>query len=292
MTLVLNGVAVPWVVDQPDRADPPPARMTRTTCRSSTRAAAAGATGSPAAGTSARSPPGPPAPPSACWPSPPTSTPARWRTSPAASTSRSPARRSSPPPSTSSRWPSARRTPNDRSPDPLGRSTARSPTTPACSTYSGLPYTEDPAELARRRRRDRRRADGRAHLGLARHPLRPAGDPGGACAPGPHLEAGVDALREVLRVIDFGDAPILPADPVRSHQAIQDTVAQVLAAGAIPIILGGDHSIAEPDMRAVRGGPRAGRPDPLRHPHRHRQARSSARRSRTARACTGSSSRA
>ena len=61
----------------------------------------------------------------------------------------------------------------------------------------------------------------------------------------------MDALRDVLRVIDFGDAPILPADPVRTHQAIQDTVAQVLAAGAIPIILGGDHSIAEPDMRAV-----------------------------------------
>ena len=52
-------------------------------------------------------------------------------------------------------------------------------------------------------------------------------------------------------MIDFGDAPILPADPVRTHQAIQDTVAQVLAAGAIPIILGGDHSIAEPDIRAV-----------------------------------------
>ena len=56
-----------------------------------------------------------------------------------------------------------------------------------------------------------------------------------SCAPGPHLEAGVDALRDVLRVVDFGDAPILPADPVRSHVAIQETVAQVLAAGAIPI---------------------------------------------------------
>jgi agmatinase len=61
----------------------------------------------------------------------------------------------------------------------------------------------------------------------------------------------VDALRDVLRVVDFGDAPILPADPVRTHQAIEDTVAQVLAAGAIPVILGGDHSIAEPDIRAV-----------------------------------------
>jgi agmatinase len=43
---------------------------------------------------------------------------------------------------------------------------------------------------------------------------------------------------------------VIPADPVRSHQAIQETVGEVLAAGAIPIVLGGDHSIAEPDMRA------------------------------------------
>ena len=71
-----------------------------------------------------------------------------------------------------------------------------------------------------------------------------------SCAAGPHLEAGVDALREVLRVVDFGDAPILPADPVRSHQAIEATVAAVLAAGAVPVVLGGDHSIAEPDIRA------------------------------------------
>ena len=51
-------------------------------------------------------------------------------------------------------------------------------------------------------------------------------------------------------MVDFGDAPVLPADPGRSHQAIEATVGQVLAAGAIPIVLGGDHSIAEPDIRA------------------------------------------
>ena len=49
---------------------------------------------------------------------------------------------------------------------------------------------------------------------------------------------------------DFGDAPVIPADAARSHAAIERTVAQVLEAGAIPIVLGGDHSIAEPDIRA------------------------------------------
>ena len=37
-----------------------------------------------------------------------------------------------------------------------------------------------------------------------------------SCPPGPHLEVGVDAV-EALRVVDFGDAPVLPADPLRTH---------------------------------------------------------------------------
>jgi agmatinase len=63
------------------------------------------------------------------------------------------------------------------------------------------------------------------------------------------LEANVDPLGE-LRVVDFGDAPVVPADPARSHAAIEETVAQVLAGGALPVVLGGDHSITEPDVRA------------------------------------------
>jgi agmatinase len=77
-----------------------------------------------------------------------------------------------------------------------------------------------------------------------------------SCPPGPHLEAKIDAFAE-LRIVDYGDAPVLPADPARTHAAIEDTVGEVLDAGLIPIVLGGDHSIAEPDMRACakRHGP-------------------------------------
>jgi agmatinase len=77
-----------------------------------------------------------------------------------------------------------------------------------------------------------------------------------SCPPGPHLEVQVDAF-ERLRVVDFADAPVIPADAERSHQAIEDTVGQVLAAGLVPIVLGGDHSITEPDIRAcaARHGP-------------------------------------
>ncbi len=116
-------------------------------------------------------------------------------------------------------------------------------------TFSGVPYTEDPAELAG------------ADVAIVGAPtddlvsdrpgtrFAPRAIRGASCPPGPHLEAGIDGVAE-LSVIDFGDAPVLPADPARSHEAIERTVAEVLNAGAIPIVLGGDHSIAEPDIRA------------------------------------------
>jgi agmatinase len=59
----------------------------------------------------------------------------------------------------------------------------------------------------------------------------------------------VDAF-EALRIVDYGDAPVLPADPASSHEAIESTVSEVLEAGAVPIVLGGDHGITEPDIRA------------------------------------------
>jgi arginase family enzyme len=77
-----------------------------------------------------------------------------------------------------------------------------------------------------------------------------------SCPPGPHLEARVDALRD-LRAVDFGDAPVIPADPEATHAAIEETVGQVVDAGALPVVLGGDHSITEPSLRAIarRHGP-------------------------------------
>jgi agmatinase len=117
-------------------------------------------------------------------------------------------------------------------------------------TYGGAPYTQDPAELAG--------ADV-AIVGAPTDDLvsdRPGARFGprairaASCPPGPHLQAKLDAFEE-LKVVDFGDAAVIPADPVRTHAAIEKLVGQVLAAGAIPVVLGGDHSISEPDIRAV-----------------------------------------
>ena len=77
-----------------------------------------------------------------------------------------------------------------------------------------------------------------------------------SCPPGPHLEAGIDAF-DVLRVVDYGDAAVIPADAEASHAAIELLVGEVVDAGVLPVTLGGDHSVTEPCISAIatRRGP-------------------------------------
>jgi agmatinase len=65
-----------------------------------------------------------------------------------------------------------------------------------------------------------------------------------------HLELGVEPLR-TLRVFDYGDAAVIPSSIERSHEAIHARVAEIANLGAIPIVLGGDHSITLPAATAV-----------------------------------------
>jgi agmatinase len=123
-------------------------------------------------------------------------------------------------------------------------------------TYAGCPYTQAPAELAG------------VDVAIVGAPtddlvsdrpgtrLGPRAIRAASCPPGPHLEAGVDAF-EALRVVDYGDAAVIPADPVRTHEAIERLVGEVAGAGAVPVVLGGDHSMSEPAIRACarRHGP-------------------------------------
>ena len=54
-----------------------------------------------------------------------------------------------------------------------------------------------------------------------------------------------------LDVVDAGDAPVTPMDIERAHAIIHRKVSDVAASGAIPIILGGDHSITFPSAAAI-----------------------------------------
>jgi agmatinase len=64
------------------------------------------------------------------------------------------------------------------------------------------------------------------------------------------LQLGVEPL-EILTVVDAGDANIIPAWVDRAHAMIYRKVHEVAATGAIPIVLGGDHSITWPSATAV-----------------------------------------
>ena len=66
----------------------------------------------------------------------------------------------------------------------------------------------------------------------------------------PHLALRVDALRD-LRVVDAGDVMMPPGDIERALGALEEAVARVAGAGAVPVVLGGDHSIALPDVTGV-----------------------------------------
>jgi agmatinase len=66
----------------------------------------------------------------------------------------------------------------------------------------------------------------------------------------PNMDLGVNPF-EVLTVLDYGDAQVIPADKERTHAAIRAIVTEIRDAGVIPIVLGGDHSIAHPDVGAV-----------------------------------------
>lgn len=55
------------------------------------------------------------------------------------------------------------------------------------------------------------------------------------------------------RIVDAGDADIVHTDTLRSHVNIAAGVRKILERGAIPVVLGGDHSINIPCIDAFEG---------------------------------------
>jgi len=65
-----------------------------------------------------------------------------------------------------------------------------------------------------------------------------------------NFELGVD-LREQITLCDLGDIFTIPANNEKSFNQISKGVAHVFSFGALPIILGGDHSIGFPTVRGI-----------------------------------------
>ena len=58
-----------------------------------------------------------------------------------------------------------------------------------------------------------------------------------------------------VRIVDVGDAEILHTDVVASFSRIEHAVRNILARNALPVVLGGDHAIHIPCIRAFSEQP-------------------------------------
>ena len=63
-------------------------------------------------------------------------------------------------------------------------------------------------------------------------------------------EDDVTYLPGSVRIVDVGDADIIHTNTEKSHDNIELGVRKILAAGALPVVLGGDHSINIPCINA------------------------------------------
>ncbi|GAA0249252.1 agmatinase [Actinomadura nitritigenes] len=67
----------------------------------------------------------------------------------------------------------------------------------------------------------------------------------------PSLALRVDGLRGDLTVRDAGDVEMYSGDAERSVRDLEEAVYAIASNGAIPLVLGGDHTIAWPDAAGV-----------------------------------------
>ena len=122
------------------------------------------------------------------------------------------------------------------------------------TTFQNLPWITDPAELAARA----------VDVAIVGAPLDDmvSHRPGARFGPRAIREAqytsgSINSLQldiepfEHLVVVDAGDANVVPTLPTRGHAMIFRKVREVAASGAIPIVLGGDHSITWPSVSAI-----------------------------------------
>ncbi len=56
-----------------------------------------------------------------------------------------------------------------------------------------------------------------------------------------------------IRVLDFGDVPGSPSDPIGNQRRAEEKIRNIIDAEAVPIVLGGDDSVTIPFLRAFQG---------------------------------------
>lgn len=65
-----------------------------------------------------------------------------------------------------------------------------------------------------------------------------------------HEDDAVYLPADKVRIVDIGDADIIHTDTINSHANIELGVRKILAQGALPVVIGGDHSVTIPCINA------------------------------------------
>ena len=68
------------------------------------------------------------------------------------------------------------------------------------------------------------------------------------------LDTGKSYLRDAMaeqRIVDLGDIDIHPSRAELTMQALSDTVATIRKKNAVPVVIGGDHTLTYPVVRAI-----------------------------------------
>jgi agmatinase len=73
-----------------------------------------------------------------------------------------------------------------------------------------------------------------------------------------HAGFEIDVL-DAISVADFGDLPVAPGSAEGTFERVENGLAPLVEAGVFPLVLGGDHTITLPELRALarRHGPMA-----------------------------------
>lgn len=71
-----------------------------------------------------------------------------------------------------------------------------------------------------------------------------------ALCDGYSLDMGCDLIEE-LDVCDVGHVFVIPSNIEKSFDQVDRAVSHVLESGVFPVIIGGDHSLGDPDVRAI-----------------------------------------
>lgn len=72
-----------------------------------------------------------------------------------------------------------------------------------------------------------------------------------------HFDWDINALDHV-KLVDCGDIDVLPGDTPLSYKRLEERIAEILHTGAVPMMMGGDHGVTYPAVKAVaanQGGP-------------------------------------